>query len=132
MSKIGGWINSAFTFGESEKTPDPSTINNSNLNIEINTNLTSGFAGNNDLTQTGNVIGDADWRASMPINIINGDGYKNVASAGIVSDGFRPGNSELSSYANFNTQLNVDFSRLDNLTNQLNKANQSQSKPINS
>jgi hypothetical protein len=129
LSKIGGWISSAFTFGESEKTPDPSIINNSNLNLEINTNLTSGFAGNNDLTQTGNVIGDADWRATMPINIINGDGYKNVASSGIVSDGFRPGNSELSSYSNFNTQLNVDFSRLDNLTNQLKQANQSQSIP---
>ena len=47
------------------------------------TDLTSGFAGNNDLTQTGNVIGDADWRATMPINIINGDGYKNVASSEI-------------------------------------------------
>ena len=106
-----------------------SAINNSNFNLEINIDLTLGFAGNNDLTQTGNVIGDADWRATMPINIINGDGYKNVASSGIVSDGFRPGNSELSAYSNFNTQLNVDFSRLDNLTNQLNRANQSQSIP---
>ncbi len=112
LSKIGSWISSAFTFGESDKVPDSSTINNSLLNLEINTNLTSGFAGSNDLGQTGNVIGDADWRATMPINVINGDGYKNVASAGIVSDGFRPGNMELSQYANFNTQLNVDYDKL--------------------
>jgi hypothetical protein len=47
LSKIGGWISSAFTFGESEKIPDQSKINNSILNLEINTNLILNYPTNN-------------------------------------------------------------------------------------
>ncbi|GDX36470.1 hypothetical protein LBMAG18_09810 [Alphaproteobacteria bacterium] len=117
FSEIGSWVSSVFTFGESDKIPDQLTVDNSQLNLDIRTNLTSNFLGNNNITQTGNIIGDGDWEVSAPINNLNGDGYKNVAPYGIVSDQFRPGNSELSQYANFNTELRVDFSRLDNLMN---------------
>ncbi len=113
LSKIGSWISSAFTYGESEKTPDPSTINNSLLNLEINTNLTSGFAGGNDLGQSGVVIGDADWRLKIPT--INNDGITNVLPGSIGSDGFRAGNQELSSYQNFAKDVGVQLTNLDNL-----------------
>lgn len=118
LSKIGSWISSAFTFGESDKTPNPSTIDNSLLNLEIETDKLKDFAAdNNSLGQTGIVIGDADWRATF--ETINENGVKNVLPGGILSDGYRPGNMELSQYANFNTQLNADFSKLDNLASQL-------------
>ncbi len=48
----------------------------------------------------------------MKLDVLNGDGYKNVAPSGIVSDSFRPGNSELSNYLGFNTELKLDFSKL--------------------
>lgn len=121
LSKIGSWISSAFTSGESDKTPDPSTINNSLLNLEINTDELEGFATNTDQTQTGNVIDGGDYRISGPIENINGDGVVNVMPWLIAGDGYRPGNQELSSYANFGTQLNVDFARLDQLSAQLNQ-----------
>ena len=121
LSKIGGWISSAFTSGASEKTPDPSTINNSLLNLEINTDKLQGFATNTDQTQTGNVIDGGDYSISGPIENINGDGIVNVAPWLIAGDGYRPGNQELSSYSNFSTQLNVDFARLDQLSAQLSR-----------
>ncbi len=97
----------------SDGTINNNLINNSLLNLEINTNLTSGFAGSNNLNQTGNAIGDADWRASMPINVINGDGYKNVALSGIVTDFFNPGRQEQSQYQSFVQDYTKD---LDNLS----------------
>ncbi|GDX36469.1 hypothetical protein LBMAG18_09800 [Alphaproteobacteria bacterium] len=117
FDKVSNWFSSILSDGESDKTYNSNQIDNSFLNLDIRTNLTSNFLGNNNITQTGNIIGDGDWEVSAPINNLNGDGYKNVAPYGIVSDQFRPGNSELSQYANFNTELRVDFSRLDNLMN---------------
>ncbi|MES2961494.1 MAG: tandem-95 repeat protein [Pseudomonadota bacterium] len=90
-------------------------IDNSQLNLEINTNQTSGFAGSNDLTQTGNVIGDADWRALMKIDVVNGDGFKNIAMASMVSDYYRPGNQEISTYQNFAKDYGQQISNLDNI-----------------
>ena len=104
----------------SDGTVNFNLINNTNLDLDIRTDKLQGFLGNQDTTQTGNVIGDGDWEVKMPINIINGDGYKNVAQSGIVSDFFRPGNQELSSYSNFNTDLKLDFGYLNNLVSQIN------------
>ncbi len=100
-------------------------IDNSFLNLDIRTDLTKNFLSNNNITQTGNIIGDGDWEASAPINNLNGDGLKNVAPYSIVSDQFRPGNSELSQYSNLNFELKTDFSQLNNLNAQLNNSSNS-------
>jgi hypothetical protein len=112
LNKVGNWISSAFTSGESDKTPNPSTIDNSLFNLTINTDKLQGFASNdnNDLTQSGTVIGDADWRASM--SHINDDGLKNVLPGGILSDAYRPGNQELSDYFGLTNELKLDLSHL--------------------
>jgi Ca2+-binding RTX toxin-like protein/subtilisin-like proprotein convertase family protein len=96
-------------------------IDNSQLDLQINTDKLQGFATNTDQTQTGNVIDGGDYSISGPIENINGDGIVNVAPWLIAGDGYRPGNQELSSYSNFSTQLNADFARLDQLAAQLNQ-----------
>ncbi len=100
-------------------------IDNSMLNLDVSTNKAQGFANGNSLTQAGNVIGDADWRITMPNDILNGDGYKNVASSAIVSDFFRPAAMELSSYVNFATlgyEFNDVYGRVVKLISQGNKS----------
>jgi Ca2+-binding RTX toxin-like protein/subtilisin-like proprotein convertase family protein len=121
ISTIGSWVSSIFTSGESDKTPDPFAIDNSLLNLTINTDKLEGFATNQDQTQTGNVIDGGDYSISGPIENINGDGVVNVMPWLIAGDGYRPGNQELSSYSNFSTQLNADFAKLDQLAAQLNQ-----------
>jgi hypothetical protein len=113
ITKIGSWISSSFTNGASDKTPDPSKIDNSNLDLQINTNLTSNFRGSNDLTQSGNAIGDADWRASMKLDVINGDGWKNVAMAGLVTDFNNPARQTISPYETFAKDLGHEVSALE-------------------
>ena len=96
-------------------------INNAFLDLSIRTDLQSDFLSSNDITQTGNVISGGDYDITAPIINLNGDGLKNVAPYSIVSDGYRPGNSELSQYSTLNTELKADFSKLDNLVNQINQ-----------
>ncbi|OFW80269.1 MAG: hypothetical protein A2887_06025 [Alphaproteobacteria bacterium RIFCSPLOWO2_01_FULL_40_26] len=102
-------------------TVNNSAINNSLLDLTINTDKLQGFATNQDQTQTGNVIDGGDYSISGPIENINGDGIVNVAPWLIAGDGYRPGNQELSSYSNFSTELNADFAKLDQLSAQLNQ-----------
>lgn len=52
----------------------------------------------------GTVMGGVGYHVSMPSFILNGDGYENVAMAGIVADFYRPGNNELS-MMNFNDEI---------------------------
>ena len=81
--------------------------------FQINTNLTSNFRGSNDLTQSGNAIGDADWRASMKLDVINGDGWKNVAMAGLVTDFNNPARQTISPYETFAKDLGHEVSALE-------------------
>ena len=113
LSKIGGWISSAFTSGESNKTPDPSTINNSLLDLNIRTDKLQGFSSNQDTTQVGNAIGDGDWEVRMPINIINGDGWKNVAMAGLATDFNNPARQTISPFESFARNYSKEISNLE-------------------
>ena len=103
----------------SDGTVNTGLIDNSLLNLDIRTDLKSGFLSNNDITQTGNIISGGDYDITAPIDKLNGDGLKNVAPYSIVSDQFRPGNSELSNYANLNTSLKFDLSQIGKINDQI-------------
>ena len=78
-----------------------SNINNSLLNLEINTDKLKDFAAdnNNSLGQDGIVIGDADRKLNM--STINNDSITDILSRSIESDEFKPENQEMSDYQSF-------------------------------
>ena len=95
--------------------PDPAEIDKTNLTVTVSTDPESTSGHSSDLTQTGNVIDGGDHQIAGPIEHVNGNGVVNVMPWFIASDGYRPGNTELSDYANFNTDITADFSQLDSL-----------------
>ena len=50
-------------------------IDNSLLDLQINTNPNSAPSNNNNLTQKSGIIGYSDWQLSAPILNLNGDGF---------------------------------------------------------
>ncbi|MBK8869465.1 MAG: hypothetical protein IPN19_00055 [Elusimicrobia bacterium] len=78
--------------------PSPvlSPPDNSLLNVNVSLGDFLGLDGAQ-LFTNGAVMVGSDYYVTMPSNILNGDGYDNVAMSGIVSDFYRPGNMELSS-----------------------------------
>jgi Ca2+-binding RTX toxin-like protein/subtilisin-like proprotein convertase family protein len=96
----------------SDGTVNFNLIDNTNLDLSIRTNRTQGFLSNQNTTQTGNALGDGDWEVKMPLSIINGDNYKNVAPSGIVTDFFNPGRQEQSEYQSFVRDYTKDLGGL--------------------
>lgn len=85
-------------------------INNTLLNLTINTNLTKNFRPTSSPTQIGNAIDGGDYFIESDINVLNGDGVENTTPMGMVTDNYRPGNTELSTSMDFidNLTLNLD------------------------
>ena len=96
----------------SDGTVNFNLIDNTNLDLSIRTDRTQGFLSNQNTTQTGNALGDGDWEVKMPLSIINGDNYKNVAPSGIVTDFFNPGRQEQSEYQSFVRDYTKDLGGL--------------------
>tara|TARA_A100001015_G_C15016162_1_gene725626 strand:+ start:1649 stop:2278 length:630 start_codon:yes stop_codon:yes gene_type:complete len=87
-------------------------VDNTHLNLDIRTDLNFDFEQRQNETD-GNVIGDSDWEAGMPTDILNGDGFTNTEVSKIVSDNHRPGNKEL-----HDDSLSINFNNnLDNIYN---------------
>ena len=87
-------------------------VDNTHLNLDIRTDLNFDFEQRQNETD-GNVIGNPDWEAGMPTDILNGDGFTNTEVSKIVSDNHRPGNKEL-----HDDSLSINFNNnLDNIYN---------------
>jgi hypothetical protein len=96
LSKIGGWISSAFTFGESEKIPDQSKIDNSLLNLTITTSPDANNANADPNTFTnGTVKSGGDYSINMPSDVLNKDGLNNQEASKITSNEIRQGANTL-------------------------------------
>ncbi len=103
IAKIGGWISSALTFGASDQTPNPSTVNNSLLNLTVNISDSS----NNALSDpnsfvNGTVKSGGDYSIDMPSNVLNQDGLNNQEASKITANEIRPGAQTLTQNINSN------------------------------
>jgi len=94
-------------YSDESTPPDPSTIDNSLLDIETHT-------GDGATDQNGTDINDMGWldglvmsygngSVYMPSETLNGDGFSNVSPSYTVADGIRPGAEELSEFNTFDT-----------------------------
>lgn len=90
--------------------PTPSTTDNSLLDFDtdfFDDAVDNDYDLEDLLWEEGGVFGDGTYSATMASNILNSDGYFNVTPSFIVSDGWRPGAQETSTYSMFN-----DFSSI--------------------
>ncbi len=123
-NKIGNF------FGNEPTIPtDLNSIDNSYLDFKslISSN-SNNAADTSNSWQTGSAIGNGDYSANMPVDVINGDGFTNTEISKIVTDNYRPGAAELvlNTISNgINSAVNFISNAVSNVANTITSSMQS-------